>query len=93
MMTLLIVVRDLDSLDDGSTIYASDPWTAHSQVVVAPELDSAGLPFDAQKLGLKYFLEVFLAKEFLESWVANLSRESTIDEKCARLIQYAVTDA
>ncbi len=92
-MILLEIIRDLDSLDEGSTIYAGEPWMAQSQVVVAPEPDSGGLPPDGQKLGLKYFLEVFLAREFLEGWVANLQREPTLEEKCARLIKYAATDA
>jgi len=93
MTTLLELIQDLDSLDEGSTIYAREPWTAQSQVVVAPEPDSGGLPPEAQKHGLKYFLEVSLAREFLEDWVTNLHREPTLEEKCARLIEYAVTDA
>ena len=92
-MTLLEAVRDLGSLDEGSTIYVCEPWTQDSQVVVTPEPDSGNLPSDAQKPGMKYFLEVFLARDFLEGWVANLGREPTLHEKCARLIQYAVTDA
>ena len=92
-MKLIEAIRDLDSIDDGSTIYATEPWTQDSQVVVVPELDAGGLPAEAHRLGMKYFLEVFLARDFLASWMANLKREPTLQEKCARLIQYAVTDA
>jgi hypothetical protein len=83
----------LDSLDEGGTLYAAEPWAEDSQAVVAPEPDHGGLPADAQKLGLKYFLEVFIARDFLEAWVTNLGREPTLQEKCSRLIQYAITDA
>ena len=70
-MTLLEAVRDLDSLDEGSTIYAAEPWAEGSQAIVASEPDAGGLPAEAQKLGLKYFLEVFVAREFLEGWVCE----------------------
>jgi hypothetical protein len=93
MMTLLEAIRDLDSLDEGSTIYAAEPWSADSQAVVAPEPDTGGLPAEARKPGLKYFLEVFVARDFLEGWVGNLDAEPTTQEKVARLIQYAITDA
>jgi len=93
IMSLLEAVRDLDSFDENATIYAAEPWVAESQVIVALEPGSGGLPPEAQKLGLKYFIEVFLAREFLEGWGKNLGVEPTLQEKCARLIQYAITDA
>jgi len=92
-MTLLELVSALDSLDEESTIYASEPWAEDSKVFVAPEPDSGGLPAGAQELGLKYFLEVFIARQFLEDWAGNLGAEPTPPEKCARLIQYAINDA
>lgn len=90
---LIDAVRDLDSLDKGSTIYAAEPWAEDSPAVVSPEPDPGGVPGDAQELGMKYFLEVFLARDFLVGWAANLKAEPTLQEKCARLIQYAITDA
>ncbi|HTC95499.1 MAG TPA: hypothetical protein VK699_18785 [Terriglobales bacterium] len=92
-MTLLEAIRDLGSFEEGSTIYAAEPWTAESQAIIAPEPDTGGLPTEAQTLGLKYFLEVFIARDFLEGWVGGLDAEPTQQEKCARLIQYATTDA
>lgn len=89
VMTLLEVIRTLDSFDEESTIYASEPWTEKSKSVVVAELESDGL----QERGVKYFLEVFIARQFLEEWVGNFGVEPTIQEKCARLIQYAITDA
>lgn len=92
-MKLIEVVRDLASLDEASTIYASEPWTPDSEVVVTPEPASGGLPEEAKRLGLKYFLEVFIARDFIEGWTANLDKEPTLQEKCARMIKYAITDA
>ena len=92
-MKLIEAIRDLDFLGDENTIYAVEPWTQDSQVIVVPEPDAGGLPAEARKLGMKYFLEVFLIRDFLSDWVSNLKREPTLQEKCTRLIQYAVTDA
>jgi hypothetical protein len=92
-MTLIQAVQNLETLNNESTIYAAQPWTANSVVIVAPEPESGGLPAEAEKQGLKYFLEVFIARDFLEDWKANLDAEPSPQEKCARLIQYAITDA
>jgi hypothetical protein len=92
-MTLLEVVGDLESFDKTSTIYAARPWTTDSPAIVALEPDAGGVPAEAQKLGLAYFLEVFVAREFLEGWVKNLGAEPTSQEKCARVIRYARDDA
>ena len=92
-MTLLDAIHDLDSLDEESTIYAAEPWSADSQVLVAREPDVGGLPTEAARLGLTYFLEVFMITEFLEGWTSDLHAEPTAQEKVARLIRYAIDDA
>ncbi len=48
---------------------------------------------EAQGLRMQYFLEVFVARDILEGWAVNQEREPTLQEKCARLILYAITDA
>lgn len=92
-MKLIEAVEQLDALDQESTIYASEPWTSESNALVALEPSDGGLPPAAEAVGLKYFLEVFIAREFIEGWLASLGAEPTLREKCSRLIQYAVNDA
>lgn len=92
-MTLLDAVDTLDDLDEVFTIYAAEPWMKNSTAIVAQEPEAGGLPAEAEKLGLKYFLEVFIARDFLDDWKGSLNQEPTLQEKCARLIQYAVNDA
>jgi hypothetical protein len=92
-MTLLEAVRDLDSLDDEGTIYAAEPWTPGSRVMIARQPDIGGHPAETQKLGLKYFLEIFIALELLEGWEEGVNAEATVQQKCARLIEYAINDA
>ena len=92
-MTLGDAISHLSSLNGRDTIYAAEPWASGSHAVVVAEPDDGGLPLEAQKLGLTYFLEVFVAREFLEGWALHLSSEPTIQEKIKRLIDFAVTDA
>ena len=39
---------------------------------MAHEPEAGGAPAEAKRLGLKYFLEVFIAREFIEGWIAKL---------------------
>jgi hypothetical protein len=93
VMKLIEAVEKLESFDNEATIYAATPWTESSEVIVAHEPTSGGLPTEAEKLGLKYFLEVFVARDFLDGWSANLGATPAVRQKCARLIQYALKDA
>jgi hypothetical protein len=51
------------------------------------------MPPEAEWLNLKYFLEVFIARNFIEDWTANCDAQPTLQQKCARLIAYSVSDA
>ena len=55
--------------------------------------EARGTPTEAKQLGLKYFSEVFIAREFIEGWMANFDTQPTLQQKCAGLIQYAANDA
>ena len=92
-MTLLEIVQNLENLDEEGTIYAKQPWTAGSSAVVAREPDGGGLPTEAERQNLDYFLEVSIAREFLEDWTNNRPSSPTSQEKCERIIRYAIDDA
>ncbi len=42
---------------------------------------------------MKYFLEVFIARDFLDDWTASVEEFPSLREKCARLIHYDINDA
>ncbi|MCS2159403.1 hypothetical protein MUU48_21260 [Scandinavium sp. H11S7] len=92
-MILSEIINQLNKFDGDDTIYIKQPWTPESETVVATEPDHGGLPSDAVKTGAEYFLEVFLAQEFLEGWLSNLSQKPSDREQCLRLIAYAENDA
>jgi hypothetical protein len=92
-MKLIELVRDLDTLDERSIIYASSPWSEASEAIVGYEPEAGRTPSDAAPLNLEYFLEVFVARTFIEDWTANCDTRPTIQQTCARLIDYATNDA
>ena len=90
-MILLDIIAALDRFDDGDTIYCRKPWTRNSVALVAPEPESGGLPREADRLGLHYFLEVELAKDLITSWAGNA--RPSVEAQCDRVIAYAENDA
>ncbi len=92
-MDLKTVVSALASFDEEHTIYVAEPWSNDAVAVVAAEPAAGGLPTEAQNVPPTYFLEVSIAKEFLDGWTASESPTPSIDAACARLIQYAINDA
>lgn len=92
-MKLIDIVSQLDNFDEEMTIYASEPWDLNSDALVDFEPDEGGLPLEAREKNLEYFLEVYLAKEFLDGWVENQKAGVSRSEICNRLIEYAINDA
>jgi hypothetical protein len=90
---LIDIVRLIERQDGATTICVTEPWTPESPAIAATEPGDGSIPPEAQELGARYFLETFLAKEFIERWLINLGHTPPIKEVCMRLIQYARTDA
>jgi len=80
-------------LDENGTIYAAEPWEENSAAIIVHEPTSGSSPAAAAEVGLRYFLEVSVAREFLEDWVGSLDSEPTLRAKVERLTQYAIDDA
>ena len=92
-MKLIDVVRDLRSFDDDLTIYAAEPWSPDSMAILAMEPPSGGIPAEALHFQMAYFIEVFIAIEFLEGVADNCHTKPSLEESCLRLIRYAIFDA
>lgn len=92
-MRLIDVVRELEALDGDATIYCVKPWSEDALAMVEPEPAAGGVPRSAADAGMVYFIEVFLARDFLVDWAATLERGPTLEEQCERLIRYATDDA
>lgn len=92
-MKLVDIVADLATQDEDLTIYAKEPWACDSEAVLAREPDAGGLPTKAVTIDAAYFIEVFIANEFLEGWRDSQQRTTSAQEQCERLIEYAINDA
>jgi hypothetical protein len=92
-MNLLTVVEGLSDLDVGLTIYARKPWSPSSQAMLSVEPEDGSCPEAARAGGLEYFIEVLIARDFLQDWISGCGEERSPVAQCERLIEYAVTDA
>ncbi len=93
MTKLINILENLAALDQDATIYAAKPWNCDSPAVVVREPEEGGIPREAREIGATYFLEVFVADEFLEDWRASNRRPVSDRDQCERLIMYAINDA
>lgn len=92
VMTLADIVTRLSEFDHTYTIYAAEPWTPTSLAIIDYEPDEGGLPAEALRLGLSYFLEIEIANDVVSGWI-NTQVRSDSAATCQRLIDYAVNDA
>ena len=90
-MPLIEVVKQLAELDDDCTIYARNPWTSSTEATLAVE--GSEEEKKAKIDGMRYFLEVSLAREFLGDWRLTQKKPPTDEQSCARLVEYATNDA
>jgi hypothetical protein len=90
-MRLLDVIRDLGHFNHEDVIFAHVPWHRDSTAMVLNDQDGEGLPEEAAQLGLEYFLEISITREFLEAWTNGF--ECSLEEQCDRIIYYATYDA
>ncbi len=102
---LIDVIGRLKTFNENLTIYAAEPWRAESNAIVEFEPETGRLPEEASAAGLKYFLEIAVALDFLEGWESSLARDFSVgwestpastptdQERCDRLIRYALNDA
>jgi hypothetical protein len=91
MKKLLELVEQLDALDEELVIFARPEWTCDSDAATFQLTSDDAIPEEPERLGLKYFLEVDIAREFLEDYTRG--KRISARERCERLIQYATTDA
>lgn len=92
-MTLIEAIGTLGDFEGEDTIYAERPWTPGSTAIIARERQTGRVPPEAAQLGLDYFLEISIAREVIEDWVSTLRDSQTLQQKCDRIIRYAMDDA
>ena len=90
-MTLRDVIARLDQFEDDETIFAESA-TPTARAIVATEATDGSPPSTA--VGLRYLLEVAVAREAVDVWRAWRPGETpSLDDKLAAIIYYAENDA
>jgi hypothetical protein len=89
-----ILRRDDIGEDEYATIYVARPWSPEADAIVVSPAPTATGPVEQDGRTFDYFLEGFLAQEFLEDLVASGEFEGASEKQlCERLIGYAEADA
>jgi hypothetical protein len=91
-MNIMEVVQNLYRLNQEHTIYAKEPWHAGSEAAVVMEPSDSLVPKPLGEKGFSYFLDVSIAGEFLAD-LPHVEPWLTLEQRCNRLISYAVNDA
>lgn len=91
-MKLLEAIQRLPSLNAEHTIYATQPWTPSSDAEVMLEEEGQLVPSELARHGYRYFLEVFIARDFVSD-LAQVEPADTPEQVCLRVIGYAENDA
>jgi hypothetical protein len=91
---LIELVRRAATWVDDDVIYVEAPWSpdADAVFVVAEGRGAESVTFHAKQYD--YFLETFIARDFLEDYAASTEGVSATErEQCECLIRYARDDA
>ena len=92
-MKLADIVNSIDSVDEESVIFQEDRDNFDSDIILSFAEDGDGGIKEEGGRKYHYLIEVFLAKEFIDDWVASLDYTPTSVEIAKRLFDYAINDA
>jgi hypothetical protein len=92
-MKLVDLVNTINTVDEESIIFQEDRENFDSDIILSfAEEGDEGVKEEGEKK-YYYLIEVFLAKEFIDDWVASLNYKPTVNEIAKRLYEYAINDA
>lgn len=92
-MNLIDLISQINKVDEDLIIFLNNMDDYKSYLILAyPEEDDNGIKIEN---GNKYyyFLEVFLAKEFISDWIVSLDYSPSQEEIAKRLYEYGINDA
>lgn len=90
-MTLQDLLSGRHAWTGEDTIYVAQPWTCSAPALLVGDAPETTEPVVRSGVRYEYFLEGFIAREFLEDLGVSVEKVST--EVCERLIRYAIDDA
>jgi hypothetical protein len=90
-MTLRELLVSRHDWTEEETIYVVEPWSRDAEALLTNEAPDATDPIFRSGKRYAYFLEGFIARDFLDDLGASINDVS--QEACDRLIRYAIDDA
>ena len=91
MERLLDLIAKIDQLDDEDVIFVKQDISPTSEAGIFRLTSDYQIPEEVKTLGYHYFLEVDTIRQVLEEF--RCYPGASIEEKCRRIIQYAINDA
>ena len=93
-MRLIEAIRDSADWGDDLVIYVLAPWSPDADTVFVVAEGNSAEPVTFHGRQYDYFLETFIARDFIEDFAASLEGASATErDRCERLIRYAQDDA
>jgi hypothetical protein len=74
-------------------VYVAAPWSCEAVAIVVDLAPDTTQALNIDGVRFEYFLEFFIALEFIEDYVKSCSVAPSRRQMCERLIQYAINDA
>ncbi|GAB3504498.1 hypothetical protein [Emticicia fontis] len=92
-MKLIDLIKDIDSVDENFIIFQEDLDNRDSDIILSPIDENDGVIKEEAGRKYHYLIEVFLVKDFIEAWKANINNNPDFEEVTKRLHDYAINDA
>ena len=94
-MHLIELLRSVSEWnDDDTTIFATQPWSCGAAAILVTPAPAGTEPIQQDGTSYDYFNETFVARDFLEDFLASEEGASATErQRCERLIRYAQDDA
>lgn len=91
MATLIELIGNVDGMDPEDVICAKPEWRPESEARTFRLTEDLRVPEEAKAAGYESFLEVDIIRQVLEEF--SETPGASLEEKCRRVIQYAICDA
>ena len=92
-MKLIDLIEGIENVNEELIIFQENMGDFDSDIILAfGEEGDEGVKEENEKK-YHYLIEVFLAKEFIEDWIASLDYAPNSNEMAKRLYEYAINDA
>ncbi|WP_152613431.1 hypothetical protein [Inquilinus limosus] len=80
--------------NEDTTIYVEPPWSPDAEAILVTPAPDTTDPIERDDRRYHYFLETFIARDFLEGYAASDEGSAASEkQRCERLISYAENDA